>query len=56
MDLVASVQRGMASRGYKPGPLILDPEMGINSEHTVAAIKAWYQDALLGEHSLGEQA
>lgn len=46
LDLVRSVQRGMASRGYQPGPLVLDPEMGLNSEHTVAAIKAWYQEAI----------
>ncbi len=51
LRLVASVQRGMASRGYRPGPLILDPDMGLNSEHTVAAIKAWYQEAMLGERS-----
>ncbi len=49
LDLVRSVQRGLGSRGYRPGPLILDPDMGINSEHTVAAIKAWYQEAMLGE-------
>ncbi len=51
LALVASVQKGMASRGYRPGPLILDPDMGVNSEHTVAAIKKWYQDAMLGEHA-----
>ncbi|NNF65447.1 MAG: aromatic ring-hydroxylating dioxygenase subunit alpha [Acidimicrobiia bacterium] len=49
LDLVRSVQRGLASRGYRPGPLIIDPEMGLNSEHTVAAIKSWYQQAMLGE-------
>ncbi|MDH3500409.1 MAG: aromatic ring-hydroxylating dioxygenase subunit alpha [Acidimicrobiia bacterium] len=46
LELVRSVQRGLASRGYRPGPLILDPGMGINSEHTVAAIKAWYEEAM----------
>ena len=49
LDLVASVQKGLASKGYRPGPLILDPDMGINSEHTIAAIKAWYQEAMRGE-------
>ncbi len=48
LALLASVQRGMASRGYRPGPLIIDPEMGVNSEHTVAALKAWYQEAMGG--------
>ena len=44
--LVRSVQKGMASRGYRPGPLILDPAMGLNSEHTVAAIKSWYLEMM----------
>ncbi len=48
LRLLASVQRGMASRGYRPGPLVLDPAMGLNSEHTVAAIKAWYEEAMAG--------
>lgn len=46
LDLVRSVQRGVASRGYRPGPLIVDPDMGVNSEHSIAVIKAWYQDAM----------
>ncbi len=46
LALLASVQRGMASRGYRPGPLVIDPQMGLNSEHTVAAIKAWYEEAM----------
>ncbi len=48
LKLLRSVQRGMASRGYRPGPLVLDPQMGLNSEHTVAAIKAWYEEAMAG--------
>ena len=46
LALVRSVQKGLASRGYRPGPLILDPEMGVNSEHTIAAIKHWYLEAM----------
>ncbi len=49
LDLVRSVQRGLASRGYRPGPLVIDPDMGLNSEHTIAAIKTWYTEAMLGE-------
>jgi len=49
LNLVRSVQRGLGSRGYRPGPLVLDKDMGVNSEHTIAAIKAWYEDAMLGE-------
>ncbi len=44
--LVESVQRGMHSRGYKPGPLILDPAFGLNSEHSIAALNAWLMEAL----------
>ncbi len=47
LALLRSVQGGLSSRGYRPGPLVIDPEMGINSEHTVAAIKAWYQEAMV---------
>jgi phenylpropionate dioxygenase-like ring-hydroxylating dioxygenase large terminal subunit len=46
LDLVRSVQRGVASRGYRPGPLIIDPGMGLNSEHSVAALKAWYLEEM----------
>ncbi len=46
LDLVRSVQRGLASRGYRPGPLIIDPGMGLNSEHTIAALKAWYTEEM----------
>jgi phenylpropionate dioxygenase-like ring-hydroxylating dioxygenase large terminal subunit len=46
LDLVRSVQKGLSSKGYRPGPLILDPDMGLNSEHTVAAIKTWYRQAM----------
>lgn len=48
LELVRSVQKGLGSRGYRPGPLVLDPDMGPNSEHTVAAIKAWYLASMSG--------
>lgn len=41
-----SAQVGLSSRGYLPGPLVIDPEMGLHSEHTVAAIKTWYMEAI----------
>ena len=44
--LVNSVQRGLRSRGYQAGPLIVDPATGINSEHSVAALKHWVLEAL----------
>jgi phenylpropionate dioxygenase-like ring-hydroxylating dioxygenase large terminal subunit len=46
LDLVRSVQKGLSSRGYRPGPLIIDPDMGLNSEHTIAAIKTWYTEEM----------
>ena len=35
--IVESVQRGMSSRGYRPGPLILDPSgtCDVHSENSV---------------------
>ena len=44
--LVSSVQRGLASRGYTAGPLVIDPAGGIDSEHAIAAIAGWVRKAL----------
>ena len=44
--LVESVQRGMHSRGWRAGPLIVDPDFGLNSEHSIAALHGWLRDAL----------
>ena len=46
LDLVKRVQRGMSSRGYKGGPLVLNPDEGVASEHSVAALHRWFQAAL----------
>ncbi|MYI34833.1 MAG: aromatic ring-hydroxylating dioxygenase subunit alpha, partial [Acidimicrobiaceae bacterium] len=48
--IVESVQRGVASRGYTPGPLIEDPSgvCGVHSENSVSHL----QDLLL--ESLGD--
>ncbi|MEO1678944.1 MAG: aromatic ring-hydroxylating dioxygenase subunit alpha [Pseudomonadota bacterium] len=43
--LVESVQRGMNSRGYRPGPLVLDPGCGVNSEHSIATLHEWMRAA-----------
>ena len=48
IGLVESVQRGLASRGYRPGPLVLDPECGVNSEHSVRALQQWMREAVDG--------
>ena len=44
--LVESVQRGLRSRGYRPGPLVLDPDCGVNSEHSIQALHQWMREAL----------
>ncbi len=41
IGLVEAVQRGLSSRGYVPGPLVLDPKCGVNSEHSIAALQQW---------------
>ncbi|MEO1139263.1 MAG: aromatic ring-hydroxylating dioxygenase subunit alpha [Pseudomonadota bacterium] len=46
--LVESVHRGLKSRGYRPGPLVLDPGCGVNSEHSVAKLQQWMREAVDG--------
>ncbi len=46
IHLVESVQRGLKSRGYTPGPLVLDPAFGLNSEHSVKKLQQWMREAI----------
>ncbi len=46
LRLVASVQRGLKSKGYRPGPLVINPDQGLNSEHPVAAFQQLVLDAI----------
>ena len=46
LALVKAVQRGLGSRGYRPGPLVVSPTCGINSEHSIAALHGWVREAL----------
>lgn len=46
--LVESVQRGLQSRGYVPGPLVIDPEGGVSSEHPVMHLQRWMREAING--------
>lgn len=46
LTLMNSVQRGMYNRGYRPGPLILDPDETILSEHPVLALQQLVLQAL----------
>ncbi len=48
IGLVESVQRGLKSRGYKPGPLVVDPNCGVNSEHSIEALQQWMREAVDG--------
>ena len=43
-----SVQRGVASRGYQPGPLIVDPTgiADVHAENAVPHLQALLLDAL----------
>lgn len=46
IHLVESVQRGLKSRGYIPGPLVVDPECGVNSEHSVLTLQKWMREGI----------
>ena len=48
LAIVNAVQRGLNSRGYRPGPLVLDPAFGVMSEHSIKAFKGWVLEALAG--------
>lgn len=44
IHLVESVQRGLQSRGYVPGPLVVDPRCGVQSEHSIRILQQWMRD------------
>lgn len=46
IHLVESVHRGLKSRGYRPGPLVLDPAHGLKSEHSIRALQQWIREAV----------
>ena len=46
--LVESVQRGLGSRGYRPGPLGVDPACGVLSEHSVKVLQKWMREGIDG--------
>lgn len=46
IHIVESVQRGLKSRGYRPGPLVIDPNCGVNSEHSVRVLQQWMREAV----------
>ena len=46
IQLVESVQRGLQSRGFRPGPLVIAPGGGVLSEHALAVLQQWMRDAV----------
>ncbi|MEM7171033.1 MAG: aromatic ring-hydroxylating dioxygenase subunit alpha [Pseudomonadota bacterium] len=46
IHLVESVQRGLNSQGYKPGPLMIDPREGVSSEHSIKALQQWMREGV----------
>lgn len=46
LDIVKQVQRGLNSRGYVPGPLVLNPEGGINNELPIYKLHEWLRAAV----------
>lgn len=44
--LVESVQQGLSSRGYRPGPLVVDPAGGVNSEHSLVTLHQWMREGI----------
>ena len=44
--LVESVAMGLKSRGYRPGPLVIDPAGGLNSEHSLRTLQQWMREAV----------
>jgi len=40
------VQRGVGSRGFSPGPLMVDPNGGINNELSIATLHQWLRAAV----------
>lgn len=48
IGLVESVQKGLRSRGYVPGPLVVDPKCGVNSEHSILTLQKWMREAVDG--------
>ncbi|MBT8078180.1 MAG: aromatic ring-hydroxylating dioxygenase subunit alpha [Gammaproteobacteria bacterium] len=46
--LVESVQRGLNSRGYQGGLLVIDPAGGVHSEHSIMALHQWMRESIDG--------
>ncbi len=45
ISLVESVQRGLESGACEPGPLIINPQGGVMSEHSITALYGWVRES-----------
>ena len=54
-ELMDSVQRGVSSRGYRPGPIINDPSgvATVHSENSVSHLHGLWRRAMAGNTSGG---
>ncbi len=48
IEILGNVQRGLGSKGYTPGPLVVNPDEGIDSEHPIVVLHGWLEEALGG--------
>ena len=46
LPIIGRVQQRLSSRGYLPGPLMIDQEKSRYSEHAVATIQRQWCDAM----------
>ena len=46
IGLIESVQRGLRSRAYKPGPLVVDDSCQVHSEYSVMTLQKWAREAV----------
>ena len=53
IGLIESVQKGLGSRGYRPGPLVVDPCGGVESEHSIQALQRWMREGADAPESHG---
>jgi phenylpropionate dioxygenase-like ring-hydroxylating dioxygenase large terminal subunit len=56
LSIVSAVQRGLGNVGYRPGPLVLDPALGVNSEHSIRILHEWLHESTAGAAAAARQA
>ena len=51
IGLVELVKHGLNSRGYNPGLLVIDPNYGAKSEHSIAVLQTWMREGAGDSHA-----